>query len=148
MLFLNKPDDFSPTCEMAMCILDNHGQILILKRHPDKHMGGFWDIPGGKITKYESVTEALSREIFEETGLNIPPSALIFIAKTFIRYPEFDFISHVFYSRFSHKPENISISRREHTEYKWVKYKDIDRVPFVPDELERIQLYTNKSISD
>lgn len=42
------------------------GKLLLLKRH-----SGDWDIPGGRIQKQESVAEALQREVYEETGLQI-----------------------------------------------------------------------------
>jgi 8-oxo-dGTP diphosphatase len=55
-------------------------EILISKRADDVHQGGFWEFPGGKVEVGEHVTEALSRELFEELGITVSPknmSALI-----------------------------------------------------------------------
>lgn len=55
-------------------IRNNKGEILLLKVNP-KNLKGFsgepyWDIPGGRIHKGDSVEETLKREIREETGIS------------------------------------------------------------------------------
>lgn len=57
---------------VAVAVIQNkHGQILIAKRPEDSHQGGLWEFPGGKVEQNESVQQALSRELFEETGIKI-----------------------------------------------------------------------------
>ena len=54
----------------GICEID--GQILLLKLRKDAaHDAGKWEIPGGKVKKNEFFDEALKREFFEETGLEI-----------------------------------------------------------------------------
>lgn len=48
-------------------ILQNHGQILILK----DARSDFWDLPGGHVQDGETLEDALRREVFEETGLTM-----------------------------------------------------------------------------
>lgn len=50
-------------------IFNIEGKVLLLQRdHPIKKL--YWDLPGGRLQKGESLKETLVREVKEETGLN------------------------------------------------------------------------------
>ena len=52
-------------------IKNNEDNILIVKRHPkSKTDPEMWELPGGKVEKGEHFTDALIREIKEETNLD------------------------------------------------------------------------------
>lgn len=55
----------------AAVIRNKSGQILIAKRPDDKHQGGLWEFPGGKVEPGEPVRLALSRELEEELGIQV-----------------------------------------------------------------------------
>lgn len=55
----------------AAVILNAQGQILLARRPEDKHQGGLWEFPGGKVEPAEPVVEALARELDEELGIQI-----------------------------------------------------------------------------
>ena len=44
--------------------------ILILQRAPDDFMPGIYELPGGGVEPEETLSEAVSRELLEETGLH------------------------------------------------------------------------------
>ncbi|MGF1741241.1 8-oxo-dGTP diphosphatase MutT [Vibrio profundum] len=46
-------------------------EIFITKRADDKHQGGLWEFPGGKVEAGESEQQALSRELHEEIGITV-----------------------------------------------------------------------------
>jgi 8-oxo-dGTP diphosphatase len=53
----------------AAVIRGKDGQILIAKRCDDKHQGGLWEFPGGKVEAGETAQAALARELEEELGI-------------------------------------------------------------------------------
>ena len=55
----------------AAVIRDRRGRILIARRSDDKHQGGLWEFPGGKVEPGEPVADALARELHEELGIRV-----------------------------------------------------------------------------
>lgn len=53
----------------AAVIRGDDGRVLIARRPDDKHQGGLWEFPGGKVEEGEPVLEALARELHEELGI-------------------------------------------------------------------------------
>ncbi|MGQ7815476.1 Nudix family hydrolase [Metapseudomonas furukawaii] len=47
------------------------GRVLIARRPEDKHQGGLWEFPGGKVEEGEAVRDALCRELEEELGIRV-----------------------------------------------------------------------------
>jgi 8-oxo-dGTP diphosphatase len=58
-------------------LLESGGKILLLeKQHPTR--GIYWELPGGRLQKGETVMETLRREMEEETGWQDVDGALPF----------------------------------------------------------------------
>ena len=53
----------------AGVIRRSDGRVLIARRPPDKHMGGAWEFPGGKMRAVETPRQTLDRELREELGI-------------------------------------------------------------------------------
>ena len=67
--------DQRPITEVAAGILlDEQGRYLLGQRPAGKPYAGYWEVPGGKIEKGESVFQALKRELQEELGIDIQSS--------------------------------------------------------------------------
>jgi 8-oxo-dGTP diphosphatase len=57
-------------------IRDAAGRLLLIKRGHDPEAGR-WSLPGGRVEPGESDTQALVREMREETGLIVQPGPLV-----------------------------------------------------------------------
>ena len=62
----------------AVALVDVDGRVLLGQRGVDKHMGGMWEFPGGKVHSGEGETPetALVRELKEELGIDITQSCV------------------------------------------------------------------------
>jgi len=65
------------------------GARILLMRRSDN---GYWGLPGGYVEPGESVSDAVAREVFEETGVRIRPGRLVGVysepARQVIEYPD------------------------------------------------------------
>ena len=52
-------------------VINANDEVLIAKRPLQKHCGGLWEFPGGKMHDGESELHALTREMQEECGITI-----------------------------------------------------------------------------
>lgn len=58
----------------AQALVERDGRVLLGRRRDDPG-AGLWDIPGGFVEEPEHPLDALRRELREETGLEIEPTA-------------------------------------------------------------------------
>ncbi|OED41270.1 hypothetical protein ACH42_14460 [Endozoicomonas sp. (ex Bugula neritina AB1)] len=52
-------------------IYGDDGRILVARRPEDKHQGGLWEFPGGKVEPGETIQKALQRELQEELAIQV-----------------------------------------------------------------------------
>ncbi len=52
-------------------LLQPKGKFLLTSRPAGKVYAGYWEFPGGKVDPGESVSQALSRELQEELGIQV-----------------------------------------------------------------------------
>ena len=68
-------------------VVVNEQDVLIARRPDDKHQGGLWEFPGGKVEEGEDVVAALTRELDEEVALNVRPETVSPLMHLFIQFP-------------------------------------------------------------
>lgn len=61
----------------AAVITRADGAVLIARRRPEKHHGGLWEFPGGKLEPGETPAACLVRELSEELGLAVEVGAYL-----------------------------------------------------------------------
>jgi ADP-ribose pyrophosphatase YjhB (NUDIX family) len=73
---------------VSAVIFDRRRRLLLQQRSD----GGQWGLPGGSVEIGESVTDAIAREVREETGLTVVPRRLVGIYSDpvlqVVRYPD------------------------------------------------------------
>lgn len=108
----------------AGVILDGKGRVLLALRPKDKHKGGLWEFPGGKVEAGESVQAALARELLEEINLVVVEASPFIVIDH--DYGDMQVTLDVWtVSRFSGTPHGS-----EGQEIAWVKLADLDRYQF------------------
>ena len=68
---MNAPEDNKPHLKVAVGVVLKNDEVFIAKRPEGKYLAGYWEFPGGKLEKDESVQQALFRELNEELGIGI-----------------------------------------------------------------------------
>jgi ADP-ribose pyrophosphatase YjhB (NUDIX family) len=66
---------------VAAVVVDDAGRALLIRRRDNGH----WEPPGGVLETGEDITAGLRREVTEETGLGIEPTALTGVYKNMNR---------------------------------------------------------------
>ncbi len=59
------------TVVAAGILIDDEGRYLLGQRPEGKPYAGYWEVPGGKVEKGETIFQALQRELQEELGIDI-----------------------------------------------------------------------------
>ena len=145
LVFQEPPVNFNPTLEVAACFIRVDKQMLFMKRHPRKSEGDKWGIPDGCREKGEQASETVIREIQEEAGIALVHSQLEHKGTVFIRYPEVDFIYHMFEHVLDSFPSLLMMSE-EHTDYRWITLEEAITLPLIRGEEECIYLAYEDSL--
>ena len=115
-------------------LVKKEGMYLVIKRSDYTSHDPFkWDLPGGQIAFGENLSNALEREVKEETSLEVkidkPLLTNSFMWKSM-------YVIGIIYNC-SYVSGSVSTSH-EHTEYKWVGKRDLialDMVEWIKESL-------------
>jgi len=140
MIFKKRPTNFNPNFEVSACFILFKKKFIFLKTGLHKKLAGLWGVPAGKLNFGETPLECVKREILEETQINLNENETKFFKTIYIKYPEIDYIYHIFYTKLKEKPE-IIINSHESEEYKWVNKKEALQMPLIPDEGPCIEMF-------
>jgi len=122
---------------VAAIISNNDGRILIARTPKLKNN---WTIPGGHVEFGEKINEAVCREVFEETGLNIRIEKLINICETIVSDKNFHIVSFHFWC-IPINSDDLRLDSRELTESKWIFPEDAIGDVFLDDFKKSIELF-------
>lgn len=139
MIHKTPPENFQPKFEVVSCHIDCNGKLLLLHRADHKSAGDQWGVPAGKVDPGEDIYSAVYRETKEETGLDIPLENIHFRKTVFVRYPDYDFVYHIFQTELDTESEVI-INIEEHKDFRWATPSEALEMNLVPDEDACIKL--------
>lgn len=108
------------------------GSILLVRRGQPPNQG-LWTLPGGRVEWGESLTDALRREILEETGLNIDVESVAGIVERI--FPEEGF-HYVIVDYFVTVKGGSVRPGEDATDVRWVPLEEIESLPLVPRLIE------------
>lgn len=75
------PEAKKKTVNVAVGIILRDTACFVTKRDQTVHQGGKWEFPGGKVEQAENVTQALTRELREEVGIELVNSTPFMLIK-------------------------------------------------------------------
>ncbi|GAA2129306.1 NUDIX hydrolase [Actinomadura napierensis] len=73
--------DSRHSVSVAGVVVDDRGRALLIQRRDN----GRWEAPGGVLEQDEDIITGLCREVQEETGLDVTPTALTGVYKNMTR---------------------------------------------------------------
>ena len=115
-----------PEPTVGALIFDPEGKLLLVKTHKWK---GKYTIPGGHVELGERLVDALRREIFEETGLELIESKFICFQE-FIYDASFYEKRHFVFFDFACQVKTSEVRlNNEAQEFVWVDVKDVYTYP-------------------
>jgi 8-oxo-dGTP diphosphatase len=115
------------------CIAYKDKKILIAHRNNSGQMANRWEFPGGKVDEGETEIEAIHREMKEEFDVDVQVKEKI--ATSCFVHNEKKSLLEVYLVELSHDGIDKKYSLTEHSEYKWVDYKEIPVDNFVDSDL-------------
>lgn len=78
------PSDYVPIAKSTVTyivmavIFNNDGEVLMMQEAKSS-CAGQWYLPAGRIEPGEDIDDAIKREVFEETGLEMEPTTLVLV---------------------------------------------------------------------
>lgn len=114
-------------------------KILITSRPKGRIFEFFWEFPGGKVKRNESLEFALKREIKEEINIEIDESNLIFFKKyNFMRANKNLILNFFICKKWSGK-----LKMNEGQSFKWTNIKDICKYNFLKSNKKVLEKLTS-----
>lgn len=123
-------------------IFDDEMRVLLLKRssYPDQWMPNKWSFPGGGVENDEDPSVAVRREVYEETGLEIPQ----FIEKFVIQRDDTN-VEHMFITKLPKTHDNYDVKvDKENDGWGWFKLEEINKLDTVPNLMDYTRIAIKK----
>ncbi len=120
-------------------IVNANGEILLIKRaETEDVLPGVWDIPGGTLEDGEDPKEGTTREVKEETNLEVKNLRLFHYTSNVDQEKNKHFVRLIFSGQCM--SSDIRLNPEDHDEYRWVSPdnipKNMNLIYFLPQTIE------------
>lgn len=120
-------------------IINAKKQILILKRQNSEIYNDLWDVPGGKLEQGDTLLEAITREIKEESGMQLEKIIAVLSSSKFQGQAADNPI--IFRNIYLVKAQGNVVISTEHQEFKWIEAGELKQYTFGNDaDLQKVLL--------
>lgn len=126
----------------AGIIYKNETQFLIARRKPEKSLGGYWEFPGGKVEPFETIENALTREINEELSIQIS------IIKKIADFEYNDDNRCLHFYCFACVTDKNPTSLTDHDAIEWITYDDLALYKLAPADIKIATYIKKKQATD
>ena len=124
-----------------MCMVYNGTKVLVQEKIDDDY-GGI-TFPGGHVEKGESFTDAVIREVYEETGLKIASPVLCGIKD----WPNDDGSRYMVLFYKANKFEG-ELSSSEEGEVYWVELEEMKKINLAEGMDKMLEVFLNENVSE
>ncbi len=124
------------TLVVTAAVIQQDGAFLVTRRQEGVHLAGYWEFPGGKCARGESLAACMARELREELAVDADVGDEIFT--TTHAYPDRSVELHFLRCELRGTPVP-----QQGQELRWVARADLATLEFPPADAELIQLLTN-----
>jgi 8-oxo-dGTP diphosphatase len=131
------PNDHGPTTTLVVtaAVIEIDGKFLVTRRQQGVHLEGFWEFPGGKRDRAESLEACLMRELMEE--LDVPSRIGEELFTTTHAYPGRSVELHFFRCELMGEPRP-----QLGQDMRWVRREELSALEFPPADAELIRILT------
>ena len=133
MIYTSKPSNFNSTIEIVSCLIEYDSKILFLLRQDHKSYPNQRWPPAWKVNNWESLEDAIIRETFEETWIQLDQKNIKYLWKNYVRHWSFDFIYHEYFYKLENLSE-IKIHPDEHKKFGWFFSQESLKLNLVDDQ--------------
>ena len=123
------------TIVVTAAVVEIDGRFLVTQRQKGTHLEGFWEFPGGKCDRDETLKDCLARELLEE--LDVASRIGEQLLTTTHTYPDRSVEIHFFRCELLGDPQPVL-----EQEMRWVAREDLASLEFPAADAELIRILT------
>jgi len=119
------------------CIIKHDSRMLMLFRSETETDPSLWGIPAGKVEEGETDLEAIIREVFEETGIQLEENQVEHLEELPIEYPNMTVVFPIFKVHLDEEAA-VTLEPREHIDFGWISPDEVLKMPNLMKDVDLI----------